>query len=77
MKMKDLADKGEKELQDLITKTQGDIVAAAIDLRTKQVPNVKREHSLKKQLARALTLQRERQIAAAEAAESQAEAQNG
>jgi ribosomal protein L29 len=62
MKLKDIAGKTDKELQDLITDQQKKLAEVVVEMRTKQVTNVKQIHGIKKTIARALTIQSEREI---------------
>ncbi len=60
MKFSEIAAKNDNELGTLITATREEISQLSIAMRTKQVPNIKQMHSLKKVVARALTEQRQR-----------------
>jgi ribosomal protein L29 len=62
MKVKDLAEKSDKELQQLIRQLEQQLGEAAVELRTKKVTNVKRTHNLKLAKARALTVARQRAL---------------
>lgn len=62
MKINQIAEKNDKELDQLIVTTRNELAEAAVEARTKQLPNVKRIWQIKRQLARALTIQRQRQI---------------
>lgn len=66
MKTADIADKTEKELGQMITDQRSQLAKLAVDFRTKSVTNVKQIKLVKRDLARALTLQRERQITSQE-----------
>lgn len=68
MKLQDMAKKTNIELAELIVTTRTDLAKAAIDSRTKEVRDVKLQGRLKQTIARALTIQREREIANEEAA---------
>lgn len=63
MKAKDIMQKSDKELTSLITDSRAKIVSAHIDLRTKEVKNVREIRAHKRILARALTAQNERRLA--------------
>ena len=63
MKIKAITEKTDKELATLITTTGADLEKLMIDMRTKQVKNVKQIWALKKTIARANTIRREREIA--------------
>lgn len=66
MKLREIAERTDKELTQLITDTQDQIASARVDLRTKQVPNVKQIKALRKTLAQAKTIARQREIGAEE-----------
>lgn len=69
MKKQDITKKTDAELQTLITENRAELAKAVIDSRTKEVRDVKQQGRLKKTIARALTIVREREIAKMEAAE--------
>jgi ribosomal protein L29 len=69
MKLQDITKKTDQELADLIRTEREALATAIIDSRTKEVKNVKLLAAHKKTIARALTIQREREIAAQEAAQ--------
>lgn len=62
MKAKDIMQKSDKELASLIADSRSKIVTAHIDLRTKEVKNVREIRAHKRTLARALTAQNERRL---------------
>ena len=64
MKTKEIISRSDRELETLIRTTREDIVKRYTELRTSQVSNVKQIHVLKRTLARALTIERQRAIAA-------------
>lgn len=66
MKIKEITTKSDKELTVAVNDLRKKIIAAEIDLRTKEVKNVKTIHNLKRDLARALTIKRQRAIIAEE-----------
>ena len=63
MKMQDIANKNDQELKALVADLRRDLSQAHVDLRTKEVKNVKHISGIRKSLARALTIAREREIA--------------
>ncbi len=67
MKLQDITKKTDAELTSLIVQAQADLAQAVIDSRTKEVKDVKQLGRLKKTIARALTIAREREIAKMEA----------
>ena len=69
MKLPEITKKTDAELKTLITEARADLAKAVIDSRTKEVKDVKQIGRLKKTIARALTIAREREIAKEEAAE--------
>lgn len=68
MKTTEILTKSDKELQQLVVSTREQIASAHVAYRTSHVANVKQLRGLKRQLARALTIVRQREIAAATAA---------
>lgn len=62
MKVKELIQKSDKELAELILDLRNKIVQAHIDLKSKEVKNVRQVRIHKRDLARALTVYNERQI---------------
>ena len=73
MNMVDIIQKTDAELATMLEETRAQVAALAIETRTKQVPNVKQAHALKKTVARILTAQRARQLEAAVATPETAE----
>ena len=63
MKLIDITTKNDQELAALVSQLRTDIATAALEQRTSSVKNIKHLGSLKSSLARALTIERERQIA--------------
>jgi large subunit ribosomal protein L29 len=68
MKIKQLAEMTDKELTQAVTDQQGKLGDLAIDFRTKKVSNVREVRQVKRTIARALTIQRQRQFMQAELA---------
>jgi ribosomal protein L29 len=62
MKIKEVVNKSDKELENLVADTRKQLAQLAIDMRTKQIPNVKQKLHLRTTLSRALTVQRQRQL---------------
>lgn len=62
MKLKDIAQKTDVELQELLVSSRAELAAAVIDSRTKEDKNVKRQAGLKLQIARVLTVSRQREL---------------
>ena len=69
MKLTEITQKTDAELQQLIDSQRAELAKVVIDSRTKEVTDVKQQGRLKKTIARALTIAREREIAKKEAAE--------
>jgi ribosomal protein L29 len=69
MKLAEITKKTDQELAELITSERKALEQAVIDSRTKEVKHVKLLAAHKKTIARALTIQREREIAKEEAAQ--------
>lgn len=67
MKIKDIAAKSDKELTALIAEQQAQLTKLLIQSRTQKMPNVKQIQAVKKTIARAKTLTREREITQQEA----------
>ncbi len=63
MKLSDITIKTDQELAELITTQRAELAKAIIESRTKEVKGVKIQAAHKRTIARALTLQREREIA--------------
>jgi ribosomal protein L29 len=66
VKLRDITQKTDTELTELIRTERDALAKAIIESRTKEVKNVKILHAHKQTIARALTIERERQIAKAE-----------
>jgi ribosomal protein L29 len=69
IKLSEITAKTDHELANFITTERAALAQAIIDSRTKEVKGVKILNAHKKTIARALTIQRERQIAGEEATE--------
>lgn len=67
MKIKEITQKTDKELMTLLIDSRKKLAEAKVDLRTKQVSNVKEIMALRKTIARVLTVQRERELTKEEA----------
>lgn len=61
MKMNEITQKNDKELQTLLADSRKQLASLAIDMRTKQVGNVKQIAAVKKTIARTLTALNQRQ----------------
>ena len=66
MKLTKIVEKTDKELEALITEQQAKAADLVVNLRTQKVANVKELRSVKRTIARALTLKRQRELAALE-----------
>lgn len=62
MKVTEIANKNDKELAALISDTRKQLVDLMIESRTKESKNVKAILAVRKQLARALTIERQREL---------------
>lgn len=62
MKVADIANKSDKELVTLISDTRKQLGELMIESRTKESKNVKAVLAARKQLARALTVSRQREL---------------
>lgn len=62
IKLKELQNKTEKELADLVNEQRQKLRQLSVDSRTKKVTNVKEFSHFKKNIARVLTLQRQKQL---------------
>jgi len=67
MKAKQIAEKKEKELEKFITDTKNNLLKLSFDVRTKESNKVRDIRKLKRDLARAQTIKRERELAEEEA----------
>jgi ribosomal protein L29 len=72
VKLREITAKNDHELTDLIRTEREALAKAVIDSRTKETKNVKVLHAHKVTIARALTIQRERDITKAEHQEEEA-----
>lgn len=63
MKLQDIAKKNDQELAEVLSGARNDLAKAVIESRTKEIRDVKQLGRLKKTVARALTITREREIA--------------
>jgi|GEM_PF-3250571 len=71
MKLADITQKNEAELAELITAQRTKLSEAVLESRTKEIRNVKTQCAIKRTIARALTVQRQRQIGQLETTEEQ------
>lgn len=62
MKMKDITPKTDQELTTVLADTQKQLGQLSLEMRTKQIKNVKQIWALKRTQARVLTAQREREL---------------
>lgn len=60
MKAADIQQKSDKELQAFLIDSRNQLAQLRIDMRTKQMPNVKQVIKLKKTIARTLTITNQR-----------------
>jgi ribosomal protein L29 len=67
MKLQDITKKTDQELAEFLISERKALATAVIDSRTKEIKQVKTQAAHKKTIARALTIQREREIAKEEA----------
>lgn len=63
MKLKQISEKNMKELDILITESRVKAAELVISMRTAKVSNVKELHQIKRQIAQALTIKRQRELA--------------
>ncbi len=68
MKLQDITKKSDQELAELVISSRADLAKAVVDSRTKESRDVKQLGRLKKTIARAMTISREREIAKQEQA---------
>ena len=71
MKLADIAQMNDKELNELVSKQRMALAEAVIEARTKEVKNVQTQYGIKRTIARALTIQRQREIIALETNQEQ------
>lgn len=62
MKITDITAKTDKELVTILADTRAELAKLTLDMRTKQIPNVKQSAALKRTIARVLTVQRDREL---------------
>ena len=67
MKIADINQKTDKELVTLLIDSRKKLADAKVELRTKQISNVKEIMALRKTIARVLTVQRVRELSKEEA----------
>ena len=67
MKLQDITKKTDQELVSFIKSSRDDLAKAVTDSRTKEIRDTKQLGRLKKTIAQALTINREREIAKEEA----------
>lgn len=77
MKLNQITEKQAKELDLLIEDQRKALAGLIIDMRTKKVSNVKEIASVKRTIARALTIKRQREIAELETATASQEQNEG
>lgn len=63
MKAREMRTKSDAELTKFVLETQVNLAAAHVELRTKEVKHVRQIRNLRKDKARALTIQSERELA--------------
>lgn len=63
MKIKEIAGKKDKELDKFIADSKAKLLKASFDVRTKESNKVRALRVIKKDVARALTVKRERELA--------------
>ncbi len=71
MKLADIAQMNDKELNELIVKQRVALAEAVIEAKTKEVRNVKTQYAIKRTIARAQTIARQREIIALETNQEQ------
>ncbi len=62
MKLAEIVEKSDKELEQLISERRGRLADLQIEMRTKKVTNIKEIQTVKKAIAQALTIARQREI---------------
>jgi ribosomal protein L29 len=67
MKLNKIVEKNDKELEALIAESRAKAAEIAINLRTTKVANIKELHEVKRTIARAMTVKRQRELAATDA----------
>ena len=67
IKAKQLRTKSESEMNNFVSQQRHDLAQAVVDLKTKEVKQVRDIRNIKKTIARALTINSERELAALEA----------
>lgn len=62
IKVADLKQKNDQELQALLAETKSSAAKLVVEMRTQKVPNVKQLAAYKRTVARILTIMREREL---------------
>lgn len=62
MKIKEIADKKDKELEKFISDSKAKLLKLSFDVRTKESNKVRDIRNLKKDIAKALTVKRQREL---------------
>lgn len=73
MKAKDMRQKSDKELITLLGETRTKLAGVHMDMRVKEMPNVKQIKAYKRDIARILTIQHEARLAANSVVETKEE----
>ncbi len=66
MKIKEIAEKKDKELDKFINDSKGKLLKLSFDVRTKESNKVRELRAIKKDIAKALTVKRQRELVAEE-----------
>ncbi len=66
MKIKEIAEKKDKELDKFINDSKGKLLKLSFDVRTKESNKVRELRSIKKDIAKALTVKRQRELVSEE-----------
>ena len=62
MKLQDITTKTNTELKDLLAASRRELAEAVVDSRTKEDKNTKRQAAIKLQIARIMTISRQREL---------------
>ncbi len=66
MKLSKITEKSDKELETLLVEQKAKAAELVVNLRTAKVTNIKELHSVKRTIARVLTIARQRELKALE-----------
>lgn len=66
MRLAEITEKSDKELENLVLEQRQALAKHLIDMRTKKVPNIKQTAAIKRIIAQSLTIKRQRELSVSE-----------